>query len=87
MPLPHLRWRVEIGGQEDRAKLYDELFHGIAFIAEALAAELAIQAALVAVCRVQRQSLRASRRIGSTRPSPFQVVYRPSPEYLRSFSS
>src|ERR1700747_1632376 len=44
MVVANLRRQVEVGAQEGRAKLGDQLLHGVAFVTEALAPEFAREA-------------------------------------------
>jgi hypothetical protein len=43
MILAKLRRQIEIGGQKSGAEFGDKLFHGVAFIAETLAPEIAVK--------------------------------------------
>ena len=48
MVVAHVWRQIEIGGQKGGAKLADELFHGVTFVAKPLAPEIAVEARLVA---------------------------------------
>jgi hypothetical protein len=43
-----LRRQIKVGGQKRGAKLGDKFFHGVAFVAKALATEIAVKARFVA---------------------------------------
>jgi len=48
MILAKLRRQIKVGGQKCGAKLGDKFFHGVAFVAKALATEIAVKARFVA---------------------------------------
>ena len=48
MIVAKLRRQIEVGGQKRGAQFGDKLFHGVAFVAKALATEIAVKARGVA---------------------------------------